>query len=325
MEHAAAWSVGGIYFSTGGGDDDFLAQLHESYDQLNMEELLNGYAGFTQPYAAGDGDVGGVGIFAQPAFDPTDGDGDGAGLQPPVPCPAGDIGEMGIFHETAPFSPVEYDNAGILLPGFGPVDADDDTGFRGQLGDSAGLLPPVAYPAGDAGPAYTAAAVTEFPRCALSSLPHGAGVVAGAGEPAPFTAANMEIAQQGFISLADDIAGLLALAAGGLGTPRWEQDARQLRFAGLNSDQVCMSTLRAFRRALDEEKQLHQRPDGQATLAAEMDDDPSGPSDPVRRRGHGSSRARRARAEHVGARRGEPSAPSRSAAGRRGGSRMPGQ
>ena len=148
MEHAAAWSVGGIDSSTTCGGDDFLAQLDESYEQLNMEELLNGCAGFTQPFAAGDGDVGGVGIFAQPAFDPTDGDGDGdgagAGLQPPVPCPAGDIGEMGIFHETAPFSPVEYDNAGILLPGFGPVDADDDTGFRGQLGDSAGLLPPVA-------------------------------------------------------------------------------------------------------------------------------------------------------------------------------------
>jgi len=66
MEHAAAWSVGGIYFSTGGGDDDFLAQLHESYDQLIMEELLNGCAGFTQPFAAGDGAVGGVGPSALP-------------------------------------------------------------------------------------------------------------------------------------------------------------------------------------------------------------------------------------------------------------------
>jgi len=317
MEHAAAWSVGGIDSSSGGdGSDDFLAQLHESYKQLNMEELLNGYAGFTQPYAAGDGDggVGGVGILAQPAFDPTDGD--GAGLQPPVPCPAGDIGRMGmgIFHEPAPFSPVHYDNAGILPPRFGPVDADDDAGFRGQIGDSAGLLPPVPYPAGDAGPASTAAAVTEFPRCGFGSLPHGAGVLAGAGKPAPFTAADMEIAKQEF-SLADDITGLLALAAGGLGTPRWEEDAHQLRFAGLNSDQVCLPMLRAFRRALDEEKQLHQCSDGQASLADEMDG--PGPSDPVRRRGHGSSsRARR---------RGEASAPSRSVAGRRGGRRTSGQ
>ncbi|PUZ67608.1 hypothetical protein GQ55_3G449600 [Panicum hallii var. hallii] len=310
MERAAACSVGGIDSSTGGGCDDFLAQLYESYEQLNMEELLNGYAGFAQPFAAGDGDIGGVGILTQAAFDPTDGD--SAGLQPPVPFPAGDIGGMGIFHEPVPFSTVDdYDNAGILQPWFGPVDADDDAGLRGQLGDSTGLLQPVSYPAGDAGPASTAA-VTEFPRCGFGSLPDDAGVLGGAGA----TAADMEIAQQGF-SLADDMAGLLAL-----GTPRLEEDAHQLTFAGLNSDQACLSMLRAFRRAWHEEKQLDQRPDGQASLA-EMDD--PGPSDPVRRRAHGSSRARRPRAQHVGAPRGETYPPSRSVAGRRSGSRMPGQ
>ena len=271
------------------GDAEFMKPGADiSVDEVNME-LLNSCAGFTQPYAAGDGDVGGLRILAQPALNPTDGD--GAGLQPPVPCPAGDTDGMGIFDELAPFCLIDDDNAGILQPGFGPID-DDDVGLHGQLGDNAGLRAPVPYPAGDAGPAPTAAA-------------------------------DMEIEQQGLVILPYDIAGLLALAAG-LGTPRLEENnAHQLRFAGLTSDQACLSMLRAFRRALDEEKQLHQCSDGQASLADEMDG--PGPSDPVRRRGHGPSRARRARAQHVGARRGETSAPSRSAAGRRGGSRMPGQ
>jgi len=160
--------------------------------------LLNSCAGFTQPYAAGDGDVGGLRILAQPALNPTDGD--GAGLQPPVPCPAGDTDGMGIFDELAPFCLI-----------------DDDVGLHGQLGDNAGLRAPVPYPAGDAGPAPTATA-------------------------------DMEIEQQGLVILPYDIAGLLALAAG-LGTPRLEENnARQLRFAGLTSDQACLSMLRAFRR-----------------------------------------------------------------------------
>jgi len=132
------------------GDAEFMKPGADiSVDEVNME-LLNSCAGFTQPYAAGDGDVGGLRILAQPALNPTDGD--GASLQLPVPCLAGDTDGMGIFDELAPFCLIDddNDNAGILQPGFGPID-DDDVGLHGLLGDNAGLRAPVPYPAGDAG------------------------------------------------------------------------------------------------------------------------------------------------------------------------------
>lgn len=144
MEHvdAASDSAGGIGHLTTSGYG-FLAQLEESYEQLDIDELLDC---FTQSNTGGAGGMGGgKGFSDQPFFGDDDA---GLGLLPALE-PLTSFFQQG-------FGAIDVDNAGGLLPpdpysagdvpgmasflqqGFGPIDV-----------HNTGLLPPDPYPAGD--------------------------------------------------------------------------------------------------------------------------------------------------------------------------------